>query len=313
MQMNEFEYIRSYLKPLDENNSIGDDAAIIPDSKYIITKDILIEDVHFFANCSPSNLAKKSLRVNFSDIAAVGGIPYGYMLGLILPNNITPLWWEGFTAGLKEDNQHFQVKLLGGDTTAHNGKIIISVTALGIKGDRFMQRSNAKPGDKVYVSGTIGDAALGLLAYQKIIYDSTGYLKHRYDIPQPRIALGLAISEFATSCIDISDGLVQDAEHICGLSDVGMELYLDKIPLSEQAQQVIKEKPDYINTVLTGGDDYELLFTIGNEYKIENLSLKCGVAVTEIGYVTNSKKVIVKDRNNLPIAFKNKGFTHFNL
>lgn len=311
--MREFKYINSYLKPLDDGSLVGDDAAIIPNSQYVITKDVLIEDVHFLSNCLPYNLARKSLRTNFSDIAAVGGTPYGYMLGLILPNNIDDSWWESFVAGLKEDNEHFQVKLLGGDTTAHNGKIIISVTALGIKGDKFICRSNASLGDLVYVSDTIGDAALGLLAYQGVIRDSTGHLKSRYDIPEPRVTLGQAISNFASSCIDISDGLIQDAQHICELSNVGMELYSDKIPLSFAAREVIEKKLDYIDLVLTGGDDYELLFTAGSEHssKIERISQECKVNITKIGYVTDSKEVIVRDKNNLPINLKNKGFVHF--
>lgn len=311
--MREFEYIKKYLKPLDANNLIGDDAATLANSQYIIAKDILIEEVHFLSDCSPYNLAKKSLRTNFSDIAAVGGTPYGYMLGLVLPNDIDDSWWEGFAIGLKEDNEYFQVRLLGGDTTAHSGKIIISVTVLGIKGDKFVCRSNAKLGDLVYVSGTIGDAALGLLAHKGAIEDNTGYLKNRYDIPKPRIALGQAISGFASSCIDISDGLIQDAQHICELSDVGMELYLDKIPLSFAARSVIKEKQNYIDLVLTGGDDYELLFTAGSEYsdKVEKTSQECGINITKIGCVTDSKEVIVRDKNNLPITLKNKGFIHF--
>ncbi|WP_339045732.1 thiamine-phosphate kinase [Candidatus Mesenet endosymbiont of Agriotes lineatus] len=311
--MREFEYIKRYLKPLDVNNSIGDDATIIANSQYIIAKDILVEDVHFLSNCLPYNLAKKSLRINFSDIAAVGGTPYGYMLGLVLPNNINDLWWEGFAAGLKEDNKYFQVKLLGGDTTAHNGKVIISVTALGIKGDRFICRSGAKLGDLVYVSGTIGDAALGLLAYQGVIRDSIGHLKGRYDIPEPRVTLGQAISDFASSCIDISDGLIQDAQHICELSNVGMELHLAKIPLSFAAREVVGEKPDYIDLVLIGGDDYELLFTASNKHskKIEEISQKCRVSVTKIGHVTDGKEVIVMDKDNLPITLKSKGFVHF--
>ncbi|GHM57945.1 MAG: thiamine-monophosphate kinase [Candidatus Mesenet longicola] len=309
--MREFEYIKRYLKPLD--NSIGDDAATLANSSYLVTKDILIEGVHFFSNYLPYNLAKKSLRTNFSDIAAVGGTPYGYMLGLVLPNNVDDLWWESFVAGLKEDNKYFQVKLLGGDTTAHNGKVIISVTAFGIKGDRFIYRSGAGLGDLVCVSGTIGDAALGLLAYQGIIRDSTGRLKGRYDIPEPRVTLGQAISDFASSCIDISDGLIQDAQHICELSNVGMELHSDKIPLSFAAREIVEKKPDYIDLVLTGGDDYELLFTASSEHsnKIEEISQKCRVNITKIGHVTDGKEVIVRDKDNLPITLKNKGFVHF--
>ncbi|GAT78478.1 thiamine-monophosphate kinase [Ehrlichia ruminantium] len=273
--MKEFEYLQNYIYTLDNNSLIGDDAAIINcmENQLVVTKDILIEEIHFLKNCKPRILAKKALRSNLSDIAAMGAIPYAYCLGLVLPNDISNNWWQDFSNSLREEHKIFDIILLGGDTTSHkNNTIIISITAFGINHGNLLKRSGAKIGDFIYVSGTIGDAALGLLVYQNIIKKNYENLKNKYDIPQPRINLGIDINQIASSCIDISDGL-------------------------------------------SGGDDYELIFTANPKFSdlIKEISKKNGVKITKIGKITEGNSVILYDHSNNIVTLDNKGFNHFTI
>ncbi|AHX03623.1 thiamine-monophosphate kinase [Ehrlichia chaffeensis str. Heartland] len=314
--MQEFEYIKNYIYKLDDDSLIGDDAATIncTQNKLLVTKDILIEGVHFLKQCNPNILAKKALRSNLSDIAAMGAIPYGYCLGLVLPNNISQDWWKNFTDSLREEHEKFCIKLLGGDTTSHKqDEIIVSITAFGTSNGNILKRSGAKIGDFIYVSGNIGDAALGLLVYKKIINKNYYKLKNKYDIPQPRINLGISINKIASSCIDISDGLIQDIEHICNSSQVGASIYLDKIPLSNEAKEIINNTPQYINYILSGGDDYELVFTINPKFShlIQDISCKNKVKISKIGEITLGNCVTLYDNNRNIITPTNKGFNHF--
>ncbi|CAH58227.1 thiamine-monophosphate kinase [Ehrlichia ruminantium] len=316
--MKEFEYLQNYIYTLDNNSLIGDDAAIIncTENQLVVTKDILIEEVHFLKNCKPRILAKKALRSNLSDIAAMGAIPYAYCLGLVLPNDISNNWWQDFSNSLREEHKIFDIILLGGDTTSHkNNIIIISITAFGINHGNLLKRSGAKIGDFIYVSGTIGDAALGLLVYQNIIKKNYENLKNKYDIPQPRINLGIDINQIASSCIDISDGLIQDMEHICHASNVGASIYLNKIPLSNETKEIIANTPRYINLVLSGGDDYELIFTANPKFSdlIKEISKKNGVKITKIGKITEGNSVILYDHSNNIVTLDNKGFNHFTI
>ncbi|QGR02564.1 thiamine-phosphate kinase [Ehrlichia ruminantium] len=314
--MKEFEYIQNYIYRLDNSSSIGDDAAIIncTENQLVVTKDLLIEEVHFLKNCKPSILAKKALRSNLSDIAAMGAVPYGYCLGLVLPNDISHNWWQDFTNSLKEEHKIFDIILLGGDTTSYkNNTIIISITAFGINNGNLLKRSGAKIGDFIYVSGTIGDAALGLLVYQNIIQKNYQNLKNKYDIPQPRINLGININQIASSCIDISDGLIQDMEHICNTSNVGASVYINQIPLSNETKEILHDVPNYINLVLSGGDDYELIFTANPKFTdlIKDISKKSGTKITKIGEITKGNSVTLYDNLNNIVTLDRKGFNHF--
>ncbi|WDM84968.1 thiamine-phosphate kinase [Ehrlichia sp. JZT12] len=314
--MKEFDYIKNYIYRLDNNSLIGDDAAIINCTKnqLLVTKDILIEGVHFLPNYNPSILAKKSIRVNLSDIAAMGAIPYGYCLGLVLPHDISQDWWKNFTNSLEEEHKKFNIKLLGGDTTSHKRNItIISITAFGTSNNNLLKRSGAKTGDFIYVSGNIGDAALGLLIYQKVINQNYYNLTSKYDLPQPRINLGININKIASSCIDISDGLIQDIEHICHSSKVGASIYLDRIPLSNEAKKIINDIPEYIDYILAGGDDYELIFTINPKfsYLIKDISYRSGVKITKIGEITEGNSVTLYDNYGNIVTPNKKGFNHF--
>ncbi len=319
--MDEFSFIEKYLAPLTFGNpealSLKDDAAIFsPKSGYdiVITKDAIAEGTHFFKNDDPYKLAKKLLRVNLSDLAAKGAIPYCCFLALILPENTPEEWLEQFAAGLKDDLSGFSCFLAGGDTTAHNGGVVLTLTALGhVTAGKALLRSGARAGDGVFVTGTIGDSYLGLQLIKnqelKTIEESRGsdsYLISRYHVPQPRISVGTKLSGVATSCTDISDGLLADLENICNCSQVGAEIMLDKVPLS-----ISLAEADAIKAI-TGGDDYELLFTAPEnmERNINDISEKTGIKITKIGKITGDNAVTLLNKNGEIIPVFRSGYRH---
>lgn len=260
--MKEFELIEKLLRPLAGKNSAGlaDDCAHF--GGYVITKDMLLSGVHFFADDDAYDLARKALRVNLSDLASCGAEPFGFLLGLALPKNTGDEWLKKFTAGLKADIEEFKFQLLGGDTTMHEGELAISVTAIG-KAANPITRSGAKAGDNIFVSGNIGDGYIGLKKRAG-----------KYLLPEPRIELGKNLHGVATACIDISDGLLADLGHICEASRLGAELDSRAIPISS------KEYP--LMELITSGDDYELCFTsTANEvkgcYKIGHMVAGSGI------------------------------------
>ncbi|MGN7678491.1 MAG: thiamine-phosphate kinase [Anaplasma sp.] len=315
--MDEFACVDKYIRPLMRSgfDTENDDAAQIssPGGSFVVTKDILVEGVHFLYSSDAGLLARKALRVNLSDIAAMGAKPYAYLLGLSLPKGITEEWWQGFSEGLKQDNEHFAVSLVGGDTTSNvSGVIVVSITAMGIPAGRSMTRSGAQIGDILYVSGNIGDSALGLMAYQGLIHGESQDLKRRYDLPEPRVSLGIQICNIASACIDISDGLIQDVGHICRLSGMGADLHLDKIPLSNEARRVIDGQPELVERILTGGDDYELAFTVSqrNLGKLREITDNTGTQITAIGEMTAGSGVKVYASNGKVMDLSNSGYTH---
>jgi thiamine-monophosphate kinase len=314
--LSEFTYINKYFAPLTQNyESFGltDDAAIVTienNNKLVLTKDAMTAGVHFFPDDNPYNLAQKLLRTNLSDLAAMGAKPLYYMLALILPKKTTEKWISEFCQGLKHDQNEFAITLLGGDTVSHDGALSMSLTAFGtIEGNDRLLRSGAKIGDNIYVSGTIGDSALGLEVIQKNIKNYQD-LRNRYFIPNPRVELGQKLLGIASSCMDISDGLVQDLGHICSASKSGAEIYQDRIPLSDGARRFLGQHPKLSNRVLSGGDDYELLFTVAknNAHLLENLS---DIPVTKIGIITEGAQLVTLDRNKCVIQLGKGGYSHF--
>ncbi|MEZ5691888.1 MAG: thiamine-phosphate kinase [Rickettsiales bacterium] len=351
--MDEFSIISKYFKPLATkfigSLALSDDAAIIspPENcELVITKDAITQGIHFIGNEPPELIAGKALRVNLSDLAAMGATPFCYFLALMLPRDFphpSPLpegegtyyWIEKFTEGLKDTQEKFNISLAGGDTTSTEGNLTISITAIGaVPNGKALRRDGAKVGDDIYVSGTLGDSALGLellLSHQEqskdfakrgqqtesvLSYASWDFqekipeaiikeknLINRYLIPQPRLELGIALRDIATSAMDISDGLAQDIGHICSASGVGAIIHADKIPNSGAD----------IQTTISGGDDYELLFTAPPDKKniIEELSKKLSLQITNIGKTTDENKVKILDENNNIIELHKKGFTHF--
>lgn len=318
--MNEFSLIHRYFAPLTKGDkgalSLQDDAALItptPGKQLVITTDAMTENVHFFAGDEPFNLARKLLRVNLSDLAAMGATPLYYLLACVFPRSTPESWIKDFTRGLASDNQEFNIHVLGGDTTSQDGPLTLALTAIGhVEHGKALTRSGAKPGDMLYVSGTIGDAALALL-YLEAKKSCPEALLSRYYLPQPRIALGPMLLPFASSAMDISDGLLQDASHIARNSQVELVIHAKNIPLSPAARIMLTDTAALLPTILTGGDDYELLFTAPPAYRQAILALaeETGVAITEIGLVQEGSGVNCLDKEGKEIYVAKGGYQHF--
>ena len=261
----EFELIGRLFRPLakgaPEALGLMDDAAVIPSRPgfdLVVTKDALVEGVHFLPDDPLDLVARKALRVNLSDLAAKGAAPYGYFLAVAWPGGLRD--HEAFARGLGEDQQRYGLKLLGGDTTATPGPLTLSVTMLGwVEAGRAVLRSTARPGDELVLSGTIGDGRLGLLAAQGKLEDlaaaQVAWLADRYRLPQPRLDLDVASLAAAA---DVSDGLIADAGHIAEASGLGVEIDLDRLPVSDAAQAWLDRGADLL-ALASGGDDYEIV------------------------------------------------------
>ncbi len=277
--MKEFDLIKSLIRPLSGAGAfnLADDCAGF--GEYIITKDILSSGVHFFPDDPPYNLARKALRVNLSDIAASGGEAFGFMLALALPRGTSKKWLEEFFSGLKQDIASFNLQLLGGDTIFHDAALLISVTAIG-RAKKQILRSGAKPGDNIFVSGETGKGYLGLKS--RLAGRNDKFSAH-YDLPQPRFDISRKINNIATSCIDVSDGLLADLGHICVESQVGAEIFSGQIPLAGEGNLL---------ELLSGGDDYELLFT-AREESVEGCS-KIGRIIPGEGIVLDGDPIAPK-------------------
>lgn len=322
--MNEFDLIKNYFAPLsvEEGGALNlcDDAAIVDvpqGMELVVTKDAITEGIHFTGGEPPARIAAKLLRVNLSDLAAMGAKPYAYFLALMLPEKTDEHWLKSFAEGLRAEQEHFDITLMGGDTTRTLGTLSMSVTALGFAAPgKALRRNGAKAGDDIYVSGTIGDAALGLLiATGKLQIDkeTDHYLLNRYQLPNPRVGLGQALAGIASSCMDISDGLVQDMWHITGNSAVGAIIEWEKIPLSEAARKALPLVKNPYETVVAGGDDYELLFTSppGSSERLKEVARKTDVSITCIGSIKEGREVKMIDKNGGDIKLSRLGYNHF--
>lgn len=322
--LNEFGLIERFFAPLAHgfpgSYGLTDDAASIsppPGCELVITKDAMCAGVHFFGDEDASLIAKKLLRVNLSDLAAKGARPMCYFLALMLPEDTSLPWLESFAAGLAEEQAHTHIHLAGGDTTATHGPLCMSVTMVGsVANGQMLRRSSARAGDRVYVSGTLGDSALGLAVLQKrLLVDSAAslWLKERYFLPQPRLALGQALHGIARASMDISDGLVQDAGHICKASGVGMILHRHKLPLSRSALDVLLEQPHWWDAVTSGGDDYEILFTVPHslEEELVEAARSLVLPLTCIGDVVAGEGVKMFDEHGADVTPVTGGYRHF--
>lgn len=268
----EDELIAALFAPLAGAAALGlkDDAALLPPqgAPLAITADMLVAGVHFFPHDPPALIAKKALRVNLSDLAAKAATPCGFLLSIALPPDWTNDWLAAFAQGLGEDARAFHAPLLGGDTTATPGPLTIAVTAFGTA-PRFVSRAGALPGDGVYVSGAIGDAALGLRLRQdpplgaNLPKEERRALLDRYLLPRPRLDLVDLLRAEATAAMDISDGLAGDLVKLTCASGVSARVEIDQVPLSAAGRALIAGAPALLEMALTGGDDYEILFTAG--------------------------------------------------
>ena len=297
--MNEFDLIRDYFTwPIKDSSvvlGVGDDAALLSlkqGYQLVTTTDTLTEGVHFSSSTSAKDTAHKSLAVNLSDIAAMGAMAKYFTLAIALPK-IDQSWLQEFSDSLRKLSMHYKLSLIGGDTT--KGPLTITITMFGIvESSKALTRSGARPGDGVYVSGTIGDAGFCFWKLSNDLVPSNQELK-RLNCPTPRVELGLALKNLANSCIDVSDGLEQDLLHILKASSVGAVIEVEKIPISEALLGHIKDTNDW-SIPLCGGDDYELCFTIpgGNEEVLKKASQSCNVNITRIGVVTESLGLQIK-------------------
>jgi len=303
---------------------IGDDAAVIDMGEkggkvLLVTTDILIEGIHFDrAWIDPYRLGKKSLLVNLSDIAAMGGTPKYFLISLGIPKNLPFSFLSLFYRGLKDVGKKFRVDLVGGDTSLSK-RIVINICLLG-EGEKqnLLFRKGARVGDDLYVSGTLGDAALGLrILRKKGNKGGPNGLVIKHLCPSPRVQLGRAIGKhrWATAMIDVSDGLFIDAKHLLEESKVGARIWEDRIPLSGLYQKWIPSySKDHYQLALSGGEDYELLFTAPTQArdKISALAHSSKILITGIGQILPQKEefyIIKKDRKEyLP---PNLGFEHF--
>jgi thiamine-monophosphate kinase len=322
----EFDIIARCFAPLSASSpdalALKDDVAFLASEGLAITKDLLVEGVHFRAKDPRDLVARKALRVNLSDLAGKGAKPFGYFLGCVWPMAVKEDSIESFARGLGEDQDLFKVALLGGDTTAHrenSAPLIISVTMLGRAQDRITRRNGASIGDDVYVSGTIGDAGLALLVLENALKVSAADKKalvERYQLPVPRLSLGGAILGLATASIDISDGLLADARHIASESSVAIEITAEKIPLSPAAARWLdgeKDRNAAIARLASSGDDYEIFFTASaaRRRSIEMAAQVTRTPVARIGSVVKGDGVRLIDVSGALIKTPQLGYDHF--
>ena len=301
---------------------LKDDAAVLalpPDRELVVTADALVAGVHFRPEDPPDLIARKALRVNLSDLAAMGARPEGFFLCAAFPYSTCDSWLETFASGLRQDVETFQIPVLGGDTVATPGPLTLSLTALGsVEKGKALRRSFAQAGDDIYVSGSLGDGALGLKVISEevslSITNHREFLKDRYLLPQPRVALGLALVDVPGmgACMDISDGLVQDIGHICRASGVGAVVEMSQIPLSDATRSLLKASPELMDSVLTGGDDYELLFSARSRARpaLAALVSALGLPITRIGRIETGAGVVVLDGIGEVRAFPKGGYNH---
>ena len=311
----EFSLIAKYFRPLAGPGSLDlrDDAALLtppPGRDLVLTADAMVAGVHFLPDDPPDLIGRKLLRVNLSDLAAKGATPLGYLMTVSTPRDTPEAWFAAFSAGLARDQTEFGVTLLGGDTTSTPGPISLSLTIIGhVAPGMAVHRFGAQTGDGIWVTGTIGDGALGLAAATGRLEDATGFLASRYRLPQPRV--GLAIGGIASAAMDVSDGLIQDLGHLCRASLVGAVVDAALVPLSGPARAA---GPAWLETCLTGGDDYEVLMAVppAQEAGLRRVAAACGVAVTRIGgFHSGTAQVMVRAANGEPLALTKGGWSHF--
>lgn len=316
--MSEFDLISHYFKHLSAQRSdvvlgIGDDCALLEvpfGMQLAMSTDTLNAGIHFPENTHADDIGYKSLAVNLSDLAAMGATPAWVSLNLSLPDYDKD-WLDGFCQGFAELAQHYGMQLVGGDTT--QGPLSISVQVYGfVEPGQAMRRDEAQVGNQIYVSGNLGDAGLGLKQCLGQLNHVPDYCVARLNRPQPRVELGLALTQYSRCAIDISDGLVADLGHILEQSDCGARIELEQIPLSEPLASYYADEKDW-PLILTSGDDYELCFTVSKDKQESMLAMldQQTVAVSRIGEITKTGGLICVDAQGQPLSFEHPGYNHF--
>jgi thiamine-monophosphate kinase len=322
--MDEFALIAELFAPLavDTPGAFGlaDDAAVLEVTegrRLVATTDMMVAGLHFLPDDPPDAVARKLLRVNLSDLAAMGAAPRHYLLALAIPRDTADDWLRGFADGLAADQKTFRVALAGGDTVSTTGPFTASITALGeVEPGRELRRDGARSGDLVFVSGTIGDGALGLLAARGELagVDRAGRegLIGRYRLPEPRVALGGRLAGVAGAAIDVSDGLVADVGHLCRCSGLGAVIEAASVPLSGAAAHALAADPSLRATVLAGGDDYELAFAVpaARAAEVADIAAELGIPLTAIGRMVDGEGVSVLDESGAEIMLASGGWQH---
>jgi thiamine-monophosphate kinase len=317
----EFQLIDRLLKPLATHPAslgLADDAAVLTPGhgqQIVLTKDMLVEGVHFRKDEAPADVAAKALRVNLSDLAAMGASPVAYLMALSLDRAKRGDWLADFVRGLADDQRRYGLSLIGGDMTSTPGPMTVSITALGeVPEGQAVRRGTARPGDAILVSGTIGDAALGLaLASGDIATGDGTYLLERYRRPQPRTALAGLVREMATAAIDVSDGLAADLGHIAQESQVRAIVEAERVPLSPEARRLLDDDAGLLPLVLSGGDDYELILTVapGDVDGIREKAADIHIPLTLVGHIEAGEGVSILDAGGREITLDRPGFRHF--
>ncbi len=329
----EFELIRRYFAPLAKSApgafALTDDAAALPVAagrRLIVTTDVLVAGVHFPDDETPQSVAARLIGVNLSDLAAMGARPEAYVMAIALTRNCGVGWIKAFAGELKRQQKAHRIALIGGDTVATDGPLTVCLTALGSVGKgRELRRNGACAGDLIFVSGTIGDATLGLLALRGGIPGlgkrHAKALIGRYRRPQPRVQLGLGLVGLATAAIDVSDGLIADVGHVAETSRCTAEIDVDRVPLSTAARAAVARHLSLRERALTGGDDYELAFTVAPSHRkaVAALARRLRLPLTEIGRMRRPPDigrgavpaVEARDGAGRRIRFAKVGYRHF--
>jgi thiamine-monophosphate kinase len=322
MPVTEFELIQRYFslkgqpRP-DVALGIGDDAALLnppAGQQLAIAIDTLVQGVHFPRNTLAYGIGWKALAVNLSDLAAMGAEPAWFTLALTLPES-SEAWLTEFSRGLFDLSNQYGLSLVGGDTT--RGPLTVTVQIAGyVPTGQALLRAGAGPGDRIFVTGSLGDATLALqLLTGQLPVPAQNYpgLLKRLNQPQPRIEEGRALGGIASCAIDISDGLLADLQHMLDASDVGAEIYLPQIPYSTKARQLLSRYPDIRNSLLSGGDDYELCFCVTPDklQRLEQIAAENQFQFTEIGQVSDSKELRCLDATGQAVEMDTGGYTHF--
>jgi thiamine-monophosphate kinase len=312
--------IQKYFLPIAKNSEslqLSNDAAFLNKKQnMVISSDMMIEDIHFDKFDNPFYLAQKLLRVNLSDIAAMGAIPYGYILNLSIPKLNHKLWLKKFCKGLAKDTQKFNLKLFGGDLGSSKN-IFMSVTILGLISGKFHNKTKAYEGSEIFVSGTLGDAGIGLQIkkgqFSSLNKTVKNFFLSKLHKPIPEIKLGKSLIGIADFCKDISDGFLKEMKFITEISNLQANIFLSEIPLSSHLRKIynnIEDKKKIWEYILCSGEDYKLFFSVSpkNKYLLKKKNIK---NVKCIGYFQKGKGLVIRDENKKIIKFQNYGFSHF--
>ncbi|MHA1517870.1 MAG: thiamine-phosphate kinase [Alphaproteobacteria bacterium] len=325
----EFEIIGRIFAPLAKDTGalgLKDDAAILmvtEAEELVVTCDTLVAGVHFLPDDPPQSVGHKALAVNLSDLTAKGAHGFAYTLALSVPRDISTAWLEDFANGLRGVQEQSGISLVGGDTSASPGPVTITITALGeVVHEPAVMRLGAASGDGLYVSGTIGDAYLGLRLLRDpslaktwgLSDEDVAFLVERYRCPRPNTHLAVLVRNFGRAAIDVSDGLIGDIEKLCEASHVGADIDAGRVPLSEAAKRALAQDPSLLEALITAGDDYEVVLAVSEKSapQFESEAGDKGGRFTRLGTLKQpTEGLVVRDVAGQPLELKHKGFSHF--